>query len=170
MDLELWELSPFLEERLITAFEWSWDDRFLVVNEGWSTLTLVNFDDGSETELISGASESITKFVWSPIDYQIATSVWQDEQSVLYLIKALSGEKQILLESELNHQILPLSWSPDGEWLAFSIEAPGKIGLYIIHLESGQYFPILEKSITVDLVKIAHPSGIRFWKTMWLGR
>ncbi len=161
-------LSPYLEGRRITDIRWFREIRSLIINDSWSTLFRVDVDNNMETELISGEPTSITRIVQSPNSYQIATALWQEEQSVLYLIDVLSSERQVLLESELNHQILPLSWSPDGEWLAFSIEAPEQIGLYLMHLKSGFYYPVLEKRNISRITSTVHPWGHRFSPIIWI--
>jgi Tol biopolymer transport system component/DNA-binding winged helix-turn-helix (wHTH) protein len=85
---------------------------------------------GSETllRLTNRPSDWISS-VWSPDGTQIAFMRVAGPDTGIYLIPALGGPERKLLATQTPYSLAaPISWSPDGKWIAYSDTANGRPG------------------------------------------
>jgi Tol biopolymer transport system component/DNA-binding winged helix-turn-helix (wHTH) protein len=125
---------------------------------------------GSETllRLTQHPSESISP-VWSPDGRQIAFQRLSGGDSGIYVVPALGGPERKLHptqvpSSNLNwfswHSLALISWSPDGQWIAYSDVAPGEEygRIYLLSTETleSKQVPASPKCVGEGLPAFSH--------------
>ena len=87
---------------------------------------------------------------WSPDGAQIAFYHGSDTDSGIYLVPALGGPERRLLSAHVPAKISgPLSWSPDGKWIAYAGSAL-PTDSHLLHLLSVE---------TLEIKQITHVAG-----------
>ena len=120
---------------------------------------------GSETllRLTRHPSEWISA-AWSPDGTQIAFHRLAGADTGIYLIPMLGGPERKLLSTRLpggSTESSPISWSPDGKWLALADVLPekgGVIGRYLLTMETlePKLIPNSPNCISEDLPAFSH--------------
>jgi Tol biopolymer transport system component/DNA-binding winged helix-turn-helix (wHTH) protein len=95
---------------------------------------------GSETvlRLTNHPSDWISS-VWSPDGAQIAFHRLAADDNGIYVVPALGGPERKLLATHTPYAVAaPLSWSPDGKWLAFTDIENGRAGdrAFLLNMET----------------------------------
>jgi Tol biopolymer transport system component/DNA-binding winged helix-turn-helix (wHTH) protein len=77
---------------------------------------------GSETLLrLTNHPSNWISSTWSPDGTQIAFHRLADDDNGIYVVPALGGPERKLVTTRTPYQVAaPISWSPDGKWLAYS--------------------------------------------------
>src|SRR5262249_24930639 len=85
---------------------------------------------GSETLLrLTRHPASWISSTWSPDGTQIAFHRIAPDDNGIYVVPALGGPERKLVATEIPyHAAAPISWSPDGKWLAYADTENGKPG------------------------------------------
>jgi Tol biopolymer transport system component len=86
---------------------------------------------------------------WSPDGAQIAFYQASDTDSGIYLVPALGGPQRRLLSAHVPADSGPLSWSPDGKWIAYAGSAL-PADSHLLHLLSVE---------TLEIKQISHVTG-----------
>jgi dipeptidyl aminopeptidase/acylaminoacyl peptidase len=133
--------------------------------------------DGSEAfhlivhDLGTGAQRDLTpdsnctrqaNFCWSPDGKQIAFISDQSGQFNVYTIPAEGGKERLMFDA--GYPAWKVHWSPDGLWLAVTVEAGGiDFGTYIVSVKGdGTVFQIVDESGPIDAGQTCwSPDGTR---------
>ena len=87
---------------------------------------------------------------WSPDGTQIAFHRVSGTDTGLYVVPALGGPERKLRSTTRSHwfEVVPISWSPDGKWIAYVDALPGdERRLYLLSIE------------TLERKEVPHPEG-----------
>jgi serine/threonine protein kinase/Tol biopolymer transport system component len=140
------ETSPaFSPDGSRVAFAWNGD---LVA--GTKGFDLYVKAIGSETllRLTQHPSEWISP-TWSPDGTQIAFHRLDGTNTGIYIVPALGGPERRLRSTRIRYELVsPISWSPDGKWIAFDDLLPGTDRHERIHFLSTETWE--SKRITTD--------------------
>ncbi len=119
------ETSPaFSPDGSRIAFAWNGDPA-----SGGKGFDLYVKAIGSETllRLTQNPSEFVSP-AWSPDGTQIAFHRMAGADTGIYIVPALGGPERKLRSTRIPYRIvLPVSWSPDGKWIAFTDFLPGEV-------------------------------------------
>ncbi len=104
--------------------------------------------DLSTFPLLNSASELAPKVIsppiWSPIDNQIAVGLIQENTGKLLVIDIATGNTQEWVIGTDIQEIRVLSWSPDGNWVAFIAIGTDNSGLYIAPKQGEKVYLMLD--------------------------
>jgi dipeptidyl aminopeptidase/acylaminoacyl peptidase len=103
-----------------------------------------------QTELSPGISDTIQAcFAWSPDGKQIAYISDQSGQFNVYVMSIADGEAHQVLDA--GYPAWKVAWSPDGRWLAVSVEASGiDFGTFIVPAGGGEAQRIEDQDGSID--------------------
>ncbi len=101
-------------------------------------LFVYEFDTGEQRDLTQNLNCALqANFSWSPDGKQIAFISDQSGQFDVYVIPADGGEARLMLDA--GYPAWKVHWSPDGLWLAVTVEAGGiDFGTYIVPAGEGE--------------------------------
>jgi Tol biopolymer transport system component/DNA-binding winged helix-turn-helix (wHTH) protein len=95
---------------------------------------------GSETVLrLTNHSSDWISSAWSPDGTQIAFHRLADDDNGIYVVPALGGPERKLVATHIPYDLAaPLSWSPDGKWIAYSDTENGSPGnrAFLLNIET----------------------------------
>jgi Tol biopolymer transport system component len=101
--------------------------------------------------------------VWSPDGRQIAFVRQQGNQASVYLISPLGGPEHKLADCRPARPpsgSAPISWSPDGKWLAVAeLDPQGKNGIFLVPVERGEKRRLTSNSTALDYCPAFLPDG-----------
>ncbi|HEX6383559.1 MAG TPA: hypothetical protein VF177_02710 [Anaerolineae bacterium] len=128
-----------------------------ISNERRFDIYRVRWDDPTQFEnLTEGLSASCKYPAWSPVDDRIAFacssgdirtwSLYVYEDGVLRQVLAdlHIGSERYEQRQTVRHAVTP-TWSPDGQWIAFSSDMDGDWDIYAYALETGQVVKLTEE-------------------------
>ncbi len=125
-------LSPDAEK---VAYEWAGPD-----DDNWD-IYVKALGVGAQPLRLTDHSAHDYGPAWSPDGRQIAFVRWTDDEAALYTVPSLGGQERKLVDisgpviySNDAGFVVSLSWSPDGEWLAYSEKGVGEEPAPIVRL------------------------------------
>ncbi len=156
--LETGETETLIEDDIYTVYwvrSWCPDGERLIFSQG------PNFSTGFITDLFNRETQEITELacrrcVWSPDGRYIAgvdVEFYYRVDAPLYLIDLARSETQVLFEREGFTADGPV-WSPDGNWIAFTLYDVDEELLQQEHIYRRQDIPFLIDSRGVNLREI----------------
>ena len=130
----------------------------IMTDRGRSSIWLVDADSGAQTPLVAG-SGSHSSPRWSPTGDRLAyVSTAEDGRPQLFVRWLQTGQTAKL--AELINPPDALTWSPDGQWIAFTLFAPDEkstLGEAPPKPENAQWAPPLE--VITDIVYRTDSAG-----------
>jgi dipeptidyl aminopeptidase/acylaminoacyl peptidase len=131
------------------APRWSPDGRklaYMVDLDGGERLDIWIYDLDTDTH--TNLTPKTTYFIqthldWSPYDFQIAFASDYSGRFEAYRMSSSGGDHQRL--ADLPGSAFSARWSPDGDWLAVTVEGRGQdFETYLTHVETSQVLPLTE--------------------------
>jgi dipeptidyl aminopeptidase/acylaminoacyl peptidase len=113
-------------------------------------ILLLDIATGKQTDLTPGVIGALqASFTWSPDGKQIAFISDQSGRFNVYVISVADGEMRQMLDA--GFPAWKVCWSPDGRWLAVTVEASGiDYGTYVVPIQGGVAQRIADQNVPID--------------------
>jgi dipeptidyl aminopeptidase/acylaminoacyl peptidase len=124
-------------------------------------ILLHDFATAKQTDLTPGVTSALqASFAWSPDGKQIAFISDQSGQFNVYGMSVADGEARQVLDA--GYPAWKVCWSPDGRWLAVSVEASGiDYGTYVVPAQGGTAQRIADEDGPIDAGQASWSSDSR---------
>ncbi len=137
--LTLIELVP---EEISGGMTWSPDGQILTHIVNRSALYFLEPYTLSSFEVL--IADLLHFFTWSPHENVLAIQLTENDHQRIILYDADTDNTRVLLESEPEQSYRLRSWSPDGQWLLLVIEDATGSGIYVLHVDSGALYQVMD--------------------------
>lgn len=157
MNQELLEVTRlvFGEDYVSSPPDWSMDSQWLAFTKNESILSLWNSATLTVTDILSGTNMSVP--VWSPLENRLAVALVEAGIAKVLTLDPQTNMMTEVFQSELFQTIKLFDWSPDGEWLLIFAANEEQSGLYVVHMDSGASYQVMETT-----------RGEPPWELVWL--
>jgi Tol biopolymer transport system component len=145
----------FGEDYMTSPPDWSMDSQWLAFTKNESVLSLWNAQTMTVTDVLSGTNMSIP--AWSPLENQMAVALVEDGTAKVLTLDPQATTVTEVFQSELFQTIRLYGWSPDGEWLLIFAANEEQSGLYVVHVDSGASYWMMDTT-----------RGETPWDIVWL--
>lgn len=145
----------FGEDYMTAPPDWSIDGQWLAFTKNESVLSLWNAETLTVTDVLSGTNMSIP--VWSPLENRLAVALVEDGIAKVLTLDSQATMATEVFQSDLFQTIKLYDWSPDGEWLLIFAANEEQSGLYVVHVDSGASYWMMDTT-----------RGETPWDIVWL--
>ncbi len=130
---------------IVSIPSWSPDGQRLAFTTNQTTLSLWNKNDQTVTEIVTDTIVSAP--IWSPTGNQLSVGIVNDGVGKLLSVDIETDVVQEWHVGDDIQEIKILSWSPDGNWVAFMVDGSHNSGLYIAPKQEDHIYLILDTTI-----------------------
>ncbi|NQT27842.1 PD40 domain-containing protein [candidate division KSB1 bacterium] len=134
-------------------FSWSKDGKRIIISRKHrgphgsvvDDLFLMHVESGKEEALTDGARA--TDPAWSPVQEEAVFVRRYGGGSSLWMLDIPTGEMREIFQPEFGVEVFAPSWSPDGEWIAFSqFDTKGQRYVGIVRRDGSEFRKLTENS------------------------
>jgi Tol biopolymer transport system component/DNA-binding winged helix-turn-helix (wHTH) protein len=125
------------------AFAWNGDNKNTNTNAAGFDLYVKALGSEEKLQLTHHPSEWISS-AWSPDGTQVAFHRMAGNDTGIYVVSAMGGPERRLVGTRIAYGVAaPISWSPDGKWIAFGNPLPDepRDRMFRISVETAEIIP-----------------------------
>ena len=113
------------------VLKWSYDDKYIAINNGTNSLRIYYFNDNTITLTASVTVPSyIYDLDWRPNTYQIATAGYSSPYVGLYEWNVYNGTISLIGTANTGNQTRTVRWRPDGNYAAVLRQTSNELYIY----------------------------------------